>query len=139
MHFCCLGHQFIFIFCKDSYAQSIIVISTRVFVDIGRVAPVGICAIVIINIGQQALYTTKFSTTFVDTLLLPITLLSDAFKYVLGVILLRYVAKYIIKGIEKDGLVDYNLYFLFVAVVMWGLNLYLLREISQVRNISITK
>jgi hypothetical protein len=43
---------------------------------------VGICAIVVINIGQQALYTAGFSTTFVDTISLPIALLSDAIRYV---------------------------------------------------------
>ena len=87
----------------------------------------GICAIVIINFGQQALHTTGFSTTFVDTVFSPSALLSDAIRYVLGVILLRYMAKHVIEQIEKTELVMYNSYFWLVAVVMWGLNLYLLK------------
>lgn len=114
-----------FVIDSDRDMQSLVEISTGVFVPIERIASVGICVVVLANTAQQACYMWFETTKFVDTLFIPVNLLSDALKYVLGISLMKYMGRYIT---GHPDFAVWNFYCLLVAVVMWALNLYLLHS-----------
>lgn len=65
-----------------------------VILETERSASVGVCFRVLTNTAQQAYYVRFETTKLVDTLLIPWNHLSDAFKNVMGIIILKYLGKY---------------------------------------------